>query len=826
MKNFTQSTLILSLLLFFGFQANAQLLDEDFSGDVFPPTDWSVSADNSDNWITLDLNIAGGEAPEAIFYYSPQFDGISRLKSPTIATSGMTDLTLRFKTFLNNYSADSDVYTLYVKTSSDGTTWNEIWSHVSDGEDFGAEEIILGINNADVGSDNFQIAFVFDGDSYQLDYWHIDDVVLSESLALDAKAEQINIQAQIPVGDVISPVGVVSNNGSDTITFDVNFTIIETGGSSVYDEIMTVTDLAPFETQNINFPDWISIASEYDVLLATLLTGDENSVNDTLTTTIISVADLVALKPLYEDFSSSTCGPCFNANLITDPILGENEATHSLVKYQVNWPGDGDPYYTADVQTRVDYYVVTYAPTLNVNASEIQPWDFDQDVYDSYLSLTTAMSINIVSAEIDANDMLSVSIDIDVVSGYDAGLTAHIAVVEKLTFDNVANNGEVEFHNVLMKMLPDADGTTLSELMVGTTVTLTETYDMSSTFMETPNDLMVVVFVQDDSDMALIQSENANVTGDFNDFTVTFNITDTEGNEIDSAAIFMQATGSSLSDPTGQSIYQGVYPGTYTYDVSYPGLFDASGSVEVVDENVVVNVELEIPDYLFFEDFGLEIPDDWTVSINGAGDYLYWYDGTVIFFRQSGTLNDLMLVSPAIDVSNGDSLFFALGETSGEPFNPPVLFGTITDPLDSATFVEIAEYTSPASGWEEYAYAISDLAGDLTQVHFAWKHNATESSFFALDYLIITELDISASISEIDLSNTHIYPNPASASITIESDLSINYVTVFNSRGQLIENIKVYTGMQRIDVSNYTPGLYLLQMQSEEGIFTKRITVK
>ena len=58
---------------------------------------------------------------------------------------------------------------------------------------------------------------------------------------------------------------------------------------------------------------------------------------------IASFAQTVPLKPLYEEFTSSTCGPCAFANAILDPLLMANEGTHSLIKYQMNWPGSGDP---------------------------------------------------------------------------------------------------------------------------------------------------------------------------------------------------------------------------------------------------------------------------------------------------------------------------------------------------------------------------------------------------------------------------------------------------------------------------------------------------
>ncbi len=119
----------------------------------------------------------------------------------------------------------------------------------------------------------------------------------------------------------------------------------------------------------------------------------------------------------------------------------------------------------------------------------------------------TGLEIIITEASMDEDNIITVSADLTSIIHYDEGLTAHIVVVEKLTTGNVGSNGETEFHNVMMKMLPDASGTTLGELTSGVPVTLTESFDMDETNMETIDDLAVIVFVQDDTDKYVVQSE-------------------------------------------------------------------------------------------------------------------------------------------------------------------------------------------------------------------------------------------------------------------------------------------------------------------------------
>ena len=102
-------------------------------------------------------------------------------------------------------------YTLKVETTSDGgTSWNEIWS-VSPTADIGSESLTLLIDNDDVGSDSFQFAFTFDGNSSQIDGWYFDEVVLTAALGYDVGVVSIDIPSLAISGTVINPVaGVVT----------------------------------------------------------------------------------------------------------------------------------------------------------------------------------------------------------------------------------------------------------------------------------------------------------------------------------------------------------------------------------------------------------------------------------------------------------------------------------------------------------------------------------------------------------------------------------------------------------------------------------------
>lgn len=447
------------------------------------------------------------------------------------------------------------------------------------------------------------------------------------------------------------------------------------------------------------------------------------------------VNEEVPLKPLFELFTSSTCSPCAYANPIFDALLLENPGTHSVIKYQVNFPGSGDPYYTAEIGVRTSYYGVASVPSLYVNSDQMHPNECTQEVYDSYQSNTTSIDIDIVNAEIDLSNLLTVEVDINALADYSAGLKAHVAVVEKTTVENIGNNGEVEFHFVMMKMLPDAAGITLPALSNGDTETLEFSFDMSTTNMEDANDLELIVFVQDDADKSILQSEQGSILSELDDYMITFNIMDNNMTPVEGAEMFLENYGSKFSDANGIITYDGVLPGAYNYNIIAAGLLSTDGAVEVLAQDVVIEIVMEIPGYYYYEDFtGEDIPENYTTLNEGAGNFLYPYEGRIVFFRQSGDNQTIMLVAEQIDIIPGEKIFFDIGEDAGFPVE--VVFGIISDPNDSETFVEVMTITS-TDEWDTYEFLLEDLPTDETDIYFAWKHNTVDNSYFSLDNVII-----------------------------------------------------------------------------------------
>ncbi|MDP2723596.1 MAG: carboxypeptidase regulatory-like domain-containing protein [Bacteroidales bacterium] len=71
-----------------------------------------------------------------------------------------------------------------------------------------------------------------------------------------------------------------------------------------------------------------------------------------------------------------------------------------------------------------------------------------------------------------------------------------------------------------------------------------------------------------------------------------------------------------------------------------------------------------------------------------------------------------------------------------------------------------------------------------------------------------------------------VYPNPTNGTLNVESVSNIKELRIYNVYGALVAATNVNAKQQSMDVSNYTPGTYLVQLHTDTGVITKRVVVR
>ncbi|HAW18855.1 MAG TPA: hypothetical protein DCX14_01615 [Flavobacteriales bacterium] len=180
-----------------------------------------------------------------------------------------------------------------------------------------------------------------------------------------------------------------------------------------------------------------------------------------LTVFSISVIAQTTVKrtPFYEVFSSSTCPPCKPANDHLSPIFEEYRENIAVVKYQMSWPGSGDPYYTPEGNGRRGIYSVTGVPYFVQNGENVSYASFDGDDIDDDLEDDARVKIELRYMLDPSTQSVSIKAHIEALDSLHAGAQRiGIIITERINHNNVKTNGETEFHNVFKKMLPASAG--------------------------------------------------------------------------------------------------------------------------------------------------------------------------------------------------------------------------------------------------------------------------------------------------------------------------------------------------------------------------------
>ena len=486
--------LIASLL---AFSVSGQTyLSEDFSSGVMPPPGWTIFA-FTQQFVCAPSDSAGGVAPECrIDGFA--YQGTLRMMSPLINMTGVSSVTLLFKHKYDKKVSPSP--TIGVSTKSTGA-WNTVWQ-MTPSSDIGPEEIQVTISNSDMNHPYFQLSFFVSGGVGNMQSWYIDDILLMVPANFDAQLSSITVP-----GTITSPheVGGVLQNLGNTPVTDFNVAYQAYNGL-VYDTTYSGLNLGLFESAQFDFGQmWVQPFGSHDIIMwinsVNGLTDDYPS-DDTAIKTITYVPNILPRKVTFEEFTSSTCGPCASFNTSFVPWC-EAHPDITLVKYQMNWPGAGDPYYTPEGGIRRNYYGVSYVPDLFYNGTRINTdMNAVQSSYDQGSNLTSY--IDIASSFTISGKIIHITTDILPWDNVGDVKVLNI-VIEKITTGNVGGNGETSFHHVMMDMIPDALGASVN-LEYATPVQLKYDVDLSSTHIEDFNDLLVAVLVQNQASKEMLQS--------------------------------------------------------------------------------------------------------------------------------------------------------------------------------------------------------------------------------------------------------------------------------------------------------------------------------
>ncbi len=520
--------ILITVMVAFFMTAMSQVYipPQDFGGETFPPEGWTTEDGGEEG--TFEQGPMPSEEPPVMCTWVECSSNTlvnDRIISPEVLLPAGSEAKVHAMlrgsmgyTLAMYWDPDNEVR-IFIEISTDGgANWTPILdlddeaSVIAAGTDWpwaDWEWFDVAIDVSAYAGETVKIAFHYDkeyipqgGGSFG-----ITNFGLWEDTYNDSQLLNLNINDYDLVNTEVEVEGLMKNIGSNQITSFEGEVLIN--GELAENFSVTGINLDPFENYNFVAGNPI-VFSDVDIYNVELIITKTNDVNDnspdnnSLSKEISIASEVVARKPMFEMFTSSTCGPCVAANENLDALLSNNDDdSYSLIKYQVNWPGDGDPYYIEDNGIRVDYYSVGGAPNLYSNGNNVNTYINQSDFNEA---LNTEAYVDLSLDHIFDGLNLTAFITVDPKLNIEDA-SVYFAVVEKTTYNNTGTNSETEFHNVAMAIMPDGNGISTS-LSAGVDNSFTASANLLFTFIEEFDDLMLISWVQDNDTKIILQSES------------------------------------------------------------------------------------------------------------------------------------------------------------------------------------------------------------------------------------------------------------------------------------------------------------------------------
>ncbi len=247
--------------------------------------------------------------------------------------------------------------------------------------------------------------------------------------------------------------------------------------------------------------------------------------------TLNLIAQTTQRIPLYETFTSSTCPPCKPGNIHLEALFAqpENVGKFTSLKYQMSWPGTGDPYYTLEGNSRRSVYAVNSVPRLEIDGGfDDGPTALTQEDMDNAYATPAIVELQANYQIDEATQTVTIQVSVKALQAIESpgGFFLHTAIFEKQTTENIKTNGETQFEHVMKKMVPNAGGTFIGAMDAGEVKTFNLSYTFNGDYVlpadatepvnhtydntvEEFSDLGVVVWVQRSSTREVYQSAYA-----------------------------------------------------------------------------------------------------------------------------------------------------------------------------------------------------------------------------------------------------------------------------------------------------------------------------
>jgi hypothetical protein len=733
------------------------------------------------------------------------------------------------------------------------------------------------------GSYDFQVAVAIDagltgpqsivcyamGDGYGATPHAINQTItMTEALSHDVAVTGLLLQNIYGTGSIITPKALIFNTGTNAETVNMQF-IINDGTTDVYTSTVTGHVIASGDIDTITFtPDWTANVVGSYTATCYITTTDNNATNDTLIKTFL-VSDpiwgfawnaydpdgIIPVGPVKVNLASGDIIPIGSysgtdfmpgADFIRGAWYASSYDSASILTIDTT---------TGNLTTIGNLGLAMHGLAYDATTDKLYGCAYDGSansiLYKINYYTGTCTQIGTISAGIiiglaanSHGNIYGINISDDAL--YSINKTTGAGTVIGPLGYNISYAQDIAF---------DKDNDKLYGTLYASEGLLCEidtTSGAVTVYTTTPCELTGLAFPYaytiNNNDIAVTNLDLPNSGCDVpstNSITVTLRNVGTIAQSNIPVNISIN-NGTPITETVAGPIVSGAnldYTFSQNFDFSADGVYNIivyaslSGDENPNNDTIhgVVNnyAPSQVPITIDFEDINLL--DSYTIVDNNSdgntmfylNDPSYAHSGNIALAYQYSATNpaDDYFFSSCIDLEAGQSyklsLWYRVRSASyPESFEVYLASGPSVAEIIGSPIISVPSATNTT-------YAEATTANNVTVDNDGSYYIAIRATSAADMYALIIDditIDFSNYIKENE-NHFNIYPNPANDVLTINSNTTMNQITIINSLGQVVMNVEPNTDFYQININTLPEGIYTARITTNNGISTKLIVV-
>ncbi len=278
------------------------------------------------------------------------------------------------------------------------------------------------------------------------------------------------------------------------------------------------------------------------------------------------------------------------------------------------------------------------------------------------------------------------------------------------------------------------------------------------------------------------------------------------------------------SDLSGGFINQGVYFINY-YDTSYGGFWNGGFAYSNKTDSVTAGYTNEYSVMAGYAYSGTNFAVANPGSFNTTYIKLLVVEDVTGFFVTNSTY-------AYISMRDGDAYAKKFGGTTGDD---PDWFKLTVDGYNNGTLTDSA-------GFYLADFRFSDNSQDYILKDWTWfdlsalgnidslvfrlsssdvgQYGINTPAFFCMDDFSVNPTGVKTVEDQVNL---NVFPNPVSDVLIIQSESIMSSVELISLQGNLLRKVNPHTHQLALDIKSFPSGIYLLRMQTVNGLFLRKI---